>query len=100
MLHETKDAVQQLYKRVLDAQSNVKRVLENIDVWKNQLLFERKEGKKENLLQLDDHDERIRKRYEQVGQSAKEMSLMLQNNYKLYSNIPIVEVVPPIDEQV
>lgn len=78
----------------------MRQVLENIDLWAYQLLFERKEGKKENLLQLDDHDDRVRKRYEQVEQSAKEVATMLDHNYKLYSNIPIEQPKSVTEEQV
>lgn len=85
---------------MLSAQSNVRSVIENIDVWANQLLFERKEGKKENLIQLEDHVDRVRKRYEQVQQSAQEIEQMLENNYRLYSNIPLEEPKQITDELV
>lgn len=63
-----------------------------MEAWSLQLLFERKDGKPEQLLQLDDHSERINKRYDLVMQSARDIGIMLENNYRLYSNIPLEEV--------
>lgn len=88
-MESTQGTLKQLYDRVLTAQGNVKTALANIDIWANQSLFERKEGKKENLLQMDDYEERIQKRYDLVKQSARELQAIVDNNYKLFANIPL-----------
>lgn len=90
-MESVKALVKQLFDRIQLEQTNVKKALANIDVWANQELFERKDGKKENLIQLDDYTERVQKRYDQVRQSARELEHVVQQNYKLFANIPLDE---------
>ncbi|KAJ9598678.1 hypothetical protein L9F63_010627, partial [Diploptera punctata] len=54
--------VEDLYTRVLKAQQNVDRIHELINSWTLIPLFERKDGKKENLLYLDDRVDRVSQR--------------------------------------
>lgn len=94
------DKMKLLYDRVLRAQNNVKALVSNIEVWSCEPLFERKDGKKETLLGLDDRVERVNKRYEQIGASAQEANKTLDINYKLFFNLPIPEDTPEDEEEV
>lgn len=55
--------VEDLQSRVLKAQLNVDTIHKLINTWSLMPLFERKNGKKKNLIFLDDHDERVFKRW-------------------------------------
>jgi hypothetical protein len=55
--------VEDLQGRVLKAQLNVDRIHNLINTWSLTPLFEHKNCKKKNLIYLDDHDERVFKRW-------------------------------------
>jgi dynein heavy chain len=55
--------VEDVQGRVLKAQLNVDTVRKLINTWSHTPLFERKDRKKKNLMFLDDHDERVFKRW-------------------------------------
>lgn len=80
-----------LYNRVLRAQQNVRTMVANIEVWSREPLYERKDGKREMILGLDDRTERVNKRYELIAATNEEVKKVLDTNYKLYFNIPIPE---------
>ncbi|XP_030760043.1 dynein beta chain, ciliary-like isoform X2 [Sitophilus oryzae] len=93
------DQVKGLYDRVRQAQLNVKNLLVNINTWAQQPLFERKDGKKENLLQLDDRAERLQRRKDQVVASAAELERTVADNYHLLFNVPVAPDEPPPEEE-
>lgn len=80
-----------LYDRVLHAQKNVNTLITNIEVWSHEPLYERKDGKRESILGLDDRQERVNRRYELLAASAEEIKRVLDINYKLFFNIPLPE---------
>lgn len=67
----------------------------NIEVWSKVPLFERKEGKLDNLLQLDDRAERVQRRYELIEATSTSLETLLEQNYRLFFNLPEPEVSPP-----
>lgn len=67
-----------------------------INAWGQQLLFERKDGKKENLLYLEDRVERLQKRHDQVAASSVELERVVKENYQLFFNEPMEEVEPEV----
>lgn len=67
-----------------------------INAWGQQLLFERKDGKKENLLYLEDRAERLQKRHDQVAASSVELELVVKENYELFFNEPMEEPEPEV----
>ncbi|XP_076257481.1 dynein beta chain, ciliary-like [Rhynchophorus ferrugineus] len=93
------DQVKNLTNRVKQAQANVKNLLSDINTWAQQPLFERKDCKKENLLQLDDRAERLQKRKDQVIASSAELVRVIDENYLLFFNEPkeeeVIEEEPP-----
>lgn len=83
--------IKQLVDRVVRAQQNIKELETTIETWSTLPLFERRDGKKENLLNIDDRTERIQRRYEQIEQTSKSIASLLEENYKLFFNIPLIE---------
>lgn len=84
--------MKQLYDRVTRAQRNVTEAMANIDAWSFLPLFERKEGRLDNLLQLDDRAERVLRRYELIEASSVALGTLLEENYRLFFNLPEPEV--------
>jgi dynein heavy chain len=62
-VQQIRTLVEDLQGRVLKAQLNVHTIRNLINTWSRTPLFERKDRKKEKLLLLDDHDERVFKRW-------------------------------------
>lgn len=92
-IREIYDQVTQLHGRIIQAQRNVTEAISNMNVWSNVPLFERKEGKLDNLLQLDDRAERVQRRYELIEASSAVLETLLEHNYRLYFNLPEPEVI-------
>lgn len=80
-IHEN---VKDLYDRVYLAQVNLKNVTKNMEKWANYPLYDRKDGKKDQLLYLEDRIERRLKCYNNIKKSAVELSAMLSDNYQLF----------------
>ncbi|XP_060520898.1 dynein beta chain, ciliary-like [Cylas formicarius] len=89
------NTVKQLVDRIKLAQKNVKNLIAGIKVWVQQPLFERKDGRKENLIYLEDRIEKIQKRKEQVTASSCELERVIKENYELFFNEPFEEIPPP-----
>lgn len=90
------DQVKQLSERVKQSQKNINGLMTNIDLWSLQPLYERKDNKKENLICLDDKNDRVNKRYQQITASSDEIKYVLDQNYHILFNIPFP---PPPDEE-
>lgn len=90
-IEEIYDKMKLLYDRVLRAQQYVRTMVANIESWSRDPLYERKDGKKEMILGIDDRTECVNKRYELVAASAEEIKTVLYMNYNLFFNIPIPE---------
>lgn len=87
------ESVKDLYDRVYQAQINLRKVLTTMDKWAIIPLYDRKDGKKDQLLYLDDRSERRHRRYKVIKDSALSIALMLDDNYRLY-----LKAEPPCDE--
>lgn len=92
------DQVKQLHTRVVHAQRNVTEAVANIEVWSKVPLFERKEGKLDNLLYLEDRTERVQRRYELIEVTSALIIKLLEENYRLFFNLP--EPKEPTPEEV
>lgn len=79
--------VKDLYDRVYQAQVNLKTVLNTMEKWAIIPLYERREGKKDQLLNLDDRTDRRQKRYNNIKKSADDIAVMLDENYRLFYNL-------------
>ncbi|CAH1128373.1 unnamed protein product [Ceutorhynchus assimilis] len=89
IIQEIFNSTKELTDRVKKAQANVKNLINGINAWGRQLLFERKDGKKENLLYLEDRSERLQKRQEQVFASSEELQRIVKENYELFFHEPM-----------
>lgn len=87
----------QLIDRVMSAQKNVNQLTADIESWSELPLFERKDGKKENLLGIEDRVERAQKRYEQIKLTSATVAAILEENFRLFFDIPPPE---PEEQQV
>ena len=92
------DKVKYLYDRINQCQKNLTQINTELDAWVNFPLFERREGKKKNLLYLEDRHERSTKRYNQIETTYEEAKRMLAENYRLFFDIPEVVEEPPPEE--
>ena len=79
-IQETRDKVHDLESRVQKAKDNVEEIQKLMGTWSKNPLFVRKEGKNETLLNLDDRDDRLKKRYGEVeGIGGKIHNLLKEN---------------------
>ena len=57
---------------------NVEQIQKIMSTWSNSPLFERKEGKNETLLNLDDRADRLKKRYDEIAQAGEKIHGLLK----------------------
>ncbi|XP_045488493.1 dynein beta chain, ciliary [Pieris rapae] len=84
-LQELHKLVGSLYDRMSRIQDNLKEIKAVLKTWSTQPLFERKEGKKDTLLNLEDRKERTTKRYSDIQTSAACIKTLLDENMHLFS---------------
>ncbi|CAK8683563.1 unnamed protein product [Clavelina lepadiformis] len=77
-----RNAVQDLESRVQKAKDNVTRIQSIMDKWSEVPLFTRKEDKKDVLLQLDDREERLSKRYVSIHEDGLVIHNLIEENIK------------------
>ncbi|KAJ8925640.1 hypothetical protein NQ315_009485 [Exocentrus adspersus] len=95
------ERVKEITDRVKQAQGNVKNLFNSIQGWALQPLYERKDGKKENLICLEDRQERLQKRYDTIKACSNELERVIEENYFLFFNEPMKPPEPevvPVDE--
>lgn len=80
-----------LHALVGNLQQHLQKSQENLTEIKNilipfarQSLFERKDGKKNTLLNIEDRAERIAKKYEDIKQAAEKIRVLLNQNMVLF----------------
>lgn len=86
----------QLTDRVMCAQNNVKSLVADIKLWSLSPLFKRKDEMKCNLLAIEDRAERKEKRYGQITSTSATVAAIIQENYRLFFNIPEPEPIPQV----
>ncbi|XP_068619246.1 dynein beta chain, ciliary-like [Battus philenor] len=85
---EVYTAINTLQERVLAAQQNVRRGLDNIAAWGDQPLHSRKENPERlELLAINERHRRLLKRRDRILASHDEFEKILVDNYKLFFNI-------------
>lgn len=72
-----------LYIRIFKVQENINALLEIIYSWALIPILERKDLKEENLLALEEREEKFAKRYQDIELVVKELNRVLEENYKL-----------------
>lgn len=79
--------MQKLHFRIFRAEENIASLLRTIYSWALTPILERKDFKSENLLALNERDENLQKRYDQITYAAKELNRVLDENYKLFFDL-------------
>ncbi|XP_077110730.1 dynein axonemal heavy chain 9 isoform X2 [Ranitomeya variabilis] len=90
-IQQVRDSVHDLERRVQKARDNVEEILAIMKTWVLPI-FERKDGKRETLLNLDDRSERLEKRYNLIRESGTKIHQLVQENMQLFSADPDSEV--------
>ncbi|KAG8446024.1 hypothetical protein GDO86_013774 [Hymenochirus boettgeri] len=83
-IQEVRDSVHDLEKRVQMARDNVDSIQSIMKTWVLPL-FERKDGRKDTLLSLDDRAEHLEKRYNLFKESGFKLHTLLLGNMELFS---------------
>ena len=73
-----REKVHDLEKRVQHTKDNVEQIQKIMNTWSKVPLFERKEGKNESLLNLDDRQDRLKKRYDEISQAGEKIHGLLK----------------------
>lgn len=89
-----------LYERLKQTQENLKNVLADMDTWASVPLYSRKDNKKDQLLALDDRADRKHKRYKKIQESADKIAYMLDENYRLFFNLDMPDLMGEEEELV
>uniref|UniRef100_A0A669PYI5 Dynein axonemal heavy chain 9 n=1 Tax=Phasianus colchicus TaxID=9054 RepID=A0A669PYI5_PHACC len=85
------DGVHDLEQRIQKAKSNVEEIQSFVQSWGSPI-FERKDGKKESLLNLEDCQDRLEKRYSLVRESGLRIHLLVKENQNLLTADPASDV--------
>lgn len=83
-IQQTRDTIHDLQKRVVSTKDNVEQIQKIMATWSKQPLFERKEGKHETLLNLDDREDRLNKRYTEIREAGDKIHKLLEENRELF----------------
>ncbi|XP_068770010.1 dynein axonemal heavy chain 9 [Struthio camelus] len=78
------DDVHSLEQRMQKAKDNVEEIQTIIKSWMSPI-FERKDGKKESLLSLEDCQDRLEKRYSLIQESGLRIHLLVEENQTLFT---------------
>lgn len=65
-------------------QDNLAEMKTSLSLWSNKPLFERKDGKKDTLLNLEDKKDRANKRYEDIKETVARIRELLDENKQLF----------------
>lgn len=75
--------VHDLEQRVQKAKDNVEAIAKLMQTWNKVPLFERKkEGKTDHMLNLDDRNERINKRYNEIKEVGTKIHALVKVRFK------------------
>ena len=77
-IESARDLVHDLEMRVQKAKDNVDKLKKIMATWSKTSLFERKEGKNESLLNLDDRKDRLEKRYTDIEAAGQQLHQLLE----------------------
>ncbi|XP_028130568.2 dynein beta chain, ciliary-like [Diabrotica virgifera virgifera] len=99
IVRQVYESTKQLTDRVKKAQLNITNLMAAITEWSTKPLYERKDGKKENLLCIDERAERCQKRYDQITQCSLQLEQALRENYFLLCNLEPEEILAEDEEE-
>nr|CAD7405000.1 unnamed protein product [Timema poppensis] len=76
--------VHSLETRVQRTQSNVEQIRNIMSAWLKMPVFQRRDGKKDTLLCIEDRHEHTQRRYAEISAAATEIHRLLDDNLKLF----------------
>lgn len=79
--------IRKLHSRVIRGQDNITKLIKMIYEWAILPVLERKDSKIENLLDIEEREEKFKKRYNFIEATNSEIKRILDENYKLYFNL-------------
>jgi dynein heavy chain len=80
----TRDKVHDLEQRVQSTKTNVETISQLMAQWAESPLFERKDGKKDTLLSLEDRETRLSTRHGEIKTAGDKIHQLVSNNLKLF----------------
>ncbi|XP_014248489.1 dynein beta chain, ciliary-like isoform X2 [Cimex lectularius] len=96
-IEKLRDSVWVVADRVMKAQENLKRVIELINQWNFKPLYSRIPNKKESLLQHNDLVS-VNRRYDQIIAAGEEIYRLIDINFRLLHDLPVIESASSLDE--
>ncbi|XP_053153093.1 dynein axonemal heavy chain 9 isoform X3 [Hemicordylus capensis] len=85
------DSVRDLEQRIQKTKDNIDNIQNIMKSWVSPI-FERKDGKRENLLNLDDQHERLDKHYRHITDSGHKIHFLIEENLKLFAADSVSDV--------
>ncbi|RDD42081.1 Dynein beta chain, ciliary [Trichoplax sp. H2] len=83
-IKSTREKVHDLEKRVQKAKDNVEAMSKDMAKWAVSPLYERKDDKKDALLNVEDREMQLNNRYNLIKQSGERLHNLLKENYELF----------------
>ncbi|CAL8088370.1 unnamed protein product [Calicophoron daubneyi] len=83
-IQSTRDRVHDLQSRVVQTQENVKLIRTLMATWAKSPLFERKDGKRDTLLGLEDREDRCARRYTELKDANTQVAGLIETNRNLF----------------
>ncbi|KAJ0060498.1 hypothetical protein NL108_014189, partial [Boleophthalmus pectinirostris] len=81
-IQSARDCVCELESRLLRSKENIEEIQRNIRVWSSPM-FERREGRRDTLLCVHEHTDRVQRFYSTVRSSGDKIHFLLKNNLQL-----------------
>ncbi|XP_031759446.1 dynein heavy chain 11, axonemal [Xenopus tropicalis] len=85
---KVKSVVQDLEKRVQTSKDNIITMQQIMKVWAEQWLFSRKDNRKETLINLDDKNEIVNKKYQTIQEDSVKIQSLAMENMELLKATP------------
>lgn len=79
-IEKTKNMVYDLESRMQKSKTNIQKIVQLMATWSKTPLFERKEEKFGSLLNLDDREERLERRYLEIQVKGDQIHQLLKVN--------------------
>lgn len=98
-IDELFNTLEQLYKRVVQAHSNIDKIKQKIRSWGNVPLFERRQENDVNLLNIQNRAKIVEKRYKECIETQEMIDNVMRENFCLFQN-RLVKMTPDGDVHV
>ncbi|KAI4885271.1 hypothetical protein NFI96_013674 [Prochilodus magdalenae] len=103
-IQKMRNTMHEFHSRLETAKTNVKMIHDIMDEWAMQAMFQRKDNKKESLLDLDGRQAALEKMYNNIKESGEKLHDLIAENKRLFRaedcNEAWLEYVDYIDDEV